>query len=222
MEYYPVFCYVNLNSNNVEIGRWQNGKKQYKTLWVNLTLISVFFTKLTGIVFTFICSKMSTRLLHPLEFFATLWTRKWFAVTVFVLVCSKISGVRFWIRTLTTLVLFLVVGYQMCVEFTFSFKTFSTTLTSYSNALYISSLKHWTDCIRSPSFFDIMLQKKRKLTSSSNTLKINSFENWTDCLRSPSFFDVMLQKKINCNIIFKYIKNQLIWKLDWFSPDCLF
>ena len=127
------FCYVNLNSNNVEIGRWQNGKKQYKTLWVNLTLMSVFLTQLTGIVFTLIWSKISTPLLHPLESFATLQRGKSFAVTVFALLCSKISGVRVSIRTLITLVFFLVVGYQMCVELAFPFKTFSTT--SSSNTL---------------------------------------------------------------------------------------
>ena len=104
----------------------------------------------------------SMPLLHPLESFATLQRGKSFVVTVFALLCSKISGVRVSIRTLITLVFFLVVGYQMCLAFTFPFKMFATTLTSSSNTLNISSLEHCIDCVRSPSFFDVMLQKKRK------------------------------------------------------------
>ena len=177
------FCYVNLNSNNVEIGRWQNGKKQYKTLWVNLTFMSVFFTQLTGIVFTLIWSKISMPLLHPLESFATLWTHKWFTVTVFVLVWSKISGVRVWIRTLITLVLFLVVGYQMCVSSDSPLKHFPQLEHHIQMHCTSAPLNIWMIASDPLASLTSCYRREEHLTSSSNTLYSSSLEHWTDYVR---------------------------------------
>ena len=117
-------------------------KKKYETLLFNLTLISVLCTQLTSIVFTFIWSNMSTPFLHTLESFTTLRTRTWFAVTVFALVCSNIG----------------VIVSDPLLSLTSCYRR-KETLTSSSNTLYISSLEHWTDCVITPSSFDVMFEE---------------------------------------------------------------